>query len=71
MHLSLIHKMPLRKIAKETISTYSTVRQTITPFKRYGRTNKLLTLRSKEYLYALRQKHLETVAERRALRMLK
>ena len=57
IYLSQVHKFSLRKTAQLTNSHYSSVRAVIEAYKATGRTNKLLTYQSKQYILEQRHEH--------------
>ena len=61
IHMSEIHGMSFRQIAKNIDTTYTTVRNIVYQYNRYGRTNKLLPPKSKLSIMELRNK-IEVVA---------
>jgi len=54
IYLNLVHKLSLRLIADIIDTNFSSIRQVVKNFKLKGRTNKLCTIKSKEFLLALR-----------------
>jgi len=54
LYLNQIHGKPLRQIACELRSSYTTIRNAVRAFKATGRTNKLLSLKKKQSILAHR-----------------
>ena len=61
--MSEIHGMSFRQIAKSIDTTYTTVRNIVYQYSRYGRTNKLLPPKSKLSLMELRNKNVTIKAK--------